>query len=357
MKTVPERPGAPVEEAWTLPAPWYVDPEHHRRELADVLGRSWQFVCRADEVAEEGAYASASVAGEPLLFVRGRDGALRGFHNVCRHRAGAVVRGVGCARALSCTYHGWTYGLDGKLLAAPEMEGVRNFAFEDFGLLPVRCEAWGAYVFACLDTAAPPLAEALGPMPRLAAPSLLERFSFGLRETYPIRCNWKVYVDNYLEGYHVPRAHPGLNKVIDYRRYAVVPEGPVVTQSAPDRRPPSKAVTKAREDDFLYLWLFPNFMLNVSPDYAQTNLVVPTGPQSCDVVFDYWFPAGASQESKARREESIRWSDGIQREDIQLCEEVQQNLRSRAYHAGRYSARRENGVHHFHEMMRRMLKR
>ena len=128
-------------------------------------------------------------------------------------------------------------------------------------------------------------------------------------------------------------------------------------RSVPDRRPPSEAVTKSREDDFLYLWLFPNFMLNVSPDYAQTNVVVPTGPESCEVVFDYWFPVGASEEARARREESIRWSDGIQREDIQLCEDVQRNLRSRAYRAGRYSARRENGVHHFHERLRTMLAR
>jgi choline monooxygenase len=353
MPHSPERAGAPVEEAWTLPARWYVDPEHHRREGVEVLGRTWQFVCRTDEVAVEGAYVTSDIAGEPLLIVRGRDLALRGFHNVCRHRAGAVVRGAGCAKALSCTYHGWTYGLDGRLLAAPEMDGVRDFAQEDFGLVPVRCERWGAYVFACLDAAAPPLLEALGPLPRLAAPRRLERFAFGLREVYPIACNWKAYVDNYLEGYHVPRAHPGLNKVIDYRRYAVVPEGPVVTQSAPDRRPAVDA--KAREDDYLYLWLFPNFMLNVSPDYAQTNLVVPTGPETCNVVFDYWFPEDAPAEARARREESIRWSDGIQREDIVLCEEVQRNLRSRAYTAGRYSARREKGVHHFHEALRRML--
>jgi choline monooxygenase len=264
-----------------------------------------------------------------------------------------VVRGSGCAKALSCTYHGWTYALDGKLLAAPEMEGVAHFAHEDFSLLPVRCEAWGAYVFACLDPAAPPLADALGSLPRMAGPRHPERFVFGLREVYPIACNWKVYVDNYLEGYHVPRAHPGLSKAIDYRRYAVHTEGPVVTQSAPDRRP--EPGPQVRGDDFLFLWLFPNFMFNVSPDYVQTNVVVPTGPETCNVVFDYWFPQGEGVESVARRQESIRWSDGIQREDIMLCEEVQRNLRSRSYTAGRYSARRENGVHHFHEMLRRML--
>ena len=141
--------------------------------------------------------------------------------------------------------------------------------------------------------------------------------------------------------------------MIDYRRYAVHTEGPVVTPSAPDRRP--EPGPQVRGDDFLFLWLFPNFMFNVSPDYVQTNVVVPTGPETCNVVFDYWFPQGEGVESVARRQESIRWSDGIQREDIALCEEVQRNLRSRSYTVGRYSVRRENGVHHFHEMLRRML--
>jgi choline monooxygenase len=170
-----------------------------------------------------------------------------------------------------------------------------------------------------------------------------------------VGCNWKVYVDNYLEGYHVPRAHPGLHKVIDSKRYAVHTDGPVVTQWAPDRRPPDQRADRTGEDDYLYLWLFPNFMLNVNPDYVQTNLVVPTGPESCEVVFDYWFPRDATEGARARREQSIRWSDEIQREDIVLCEEVQRNLRSRTYRAGRYSARRENGVHHFHEMLRSRL--
>jgi choline monooxygenase len=341
----PERPGSPVEDALTLPAYWYVDPEHHAREMADVFGRAWQHVCRADEVAEEGAYATAEVAGEPLVFVRGRDGVLRGFHNVCRHRAGAVVRGSGCVKALSCTYHGWTYGLDGRLRAAPEMEEARGFAPEELGLVPVRCEAWGGLVFASLEEEGPGLAEALGPLPRLAAPRRLERFAFATRETYPIACNWKVYVDNYLEGYHVPRAHPDLNRVLDYKRYEVVTEGPVVTQSAPDRRPSAEV----REEDYLYLWLFPNFMLNVNPDYVQTNVVVPTGPETCSVVFDYYFPG---EEAEPRRAQRIRWSDAIQQEDVQLCQEVQRNLRSRSYLAGRLSPRRENGVHHFHELLR-----
>ena len=339
---------APIEEASTLPSSWYVDPSHHARELELVFSRTWQQVGRTAQLAGPGDYLTAEVAGEPLVAVRGRDGVLRAFFNVCRHRAGVVARGEGCAERFRCTYHGWTYGLDGRLLGAPEMDGVSGFAPEDTALPPVRCEAWGPYVFANLDGNASPLLDCMGPLPRLAGPHRLDELEFGVRETYTIACNWKVYVDNYLEGYHIPAAHPGLHRQIDYRGYAVTPDGPVITQG-----------TSGRADDgarYLYLWLFPNFMINVNPDYAQTNLIVPTGPGSTLCVFDYFFPPGAGEEeAERRRRASIEWSDEIQREDIWLCESVQRNLRSRSYRAGRYSARRENGVYHFHELLRAAL--
>lgn len=346
----PASPGTSLDRASTIPARWYFDPEHHRRELDLVFERTWQHVARADRLEEPGDYVAAEVAGEAVLVVRGRDRVLRAFHNVCRHRAGLVATGAGCAKALSCTYHGWTYGLDGALLAAPEMEGVKDFREADFGLVAVRCEAWGPFLFVNLDQNAAPLSEALGVLPRLAEGTALAAMRFGVRETYDIACNWKTYVDNYLEGYHVPKAHPGLNKVLDYRRYWVKTEGPLVIQGSPGRD------TRAGEQEgYLYVWAWPNFMLNVSPDYAQTNRIVPAGPERTICVFDYWFPAGGSKAAEARRRKSIAWSDGIQKEDVWICETVQRNLHSRSYRAGRYSAKRENGVYHFHEMLRRAL--
>jgi len=360
--------GAPLETAWTLPSTWYLDAAHHASEMERVFRRSWQAVGRTTQVARAGDYFAADVAGESILVVRGRDGGLRAFHNVCRHRAGAVVRGEGCAPALRCTYHGWTYDLDGSLRAAPEMDGTRDFDRGDFGLVTLRCEAWEQYVFVHLDPAAAPLASTLGPLPDRARDWPLERLTFRLRQTYEISCNWKVYVDNYLEGYHIPRAHPGLHAVLDYKRYAVHPEGATVVQVAPyrngartTRAPAGSSQAEAGSSGAdtrtpLYLWLYPNFMLNLSAEYVQSNVIVPLGPERTLTVFDYYFDDSRGPVSEEDVRRSVAWSDEIQQQDIALCEAVQRNQHSRSYLAGRYCARRENGLHHFHELLRRVMR-
>ncbi len=337
------RPGEPVERARTIPASWYVDPGHHAREIEAIFARTWQPVLREDQVARPGDYATATVAGEPLVVVRGRDGVLRALSNVCRHRAGTVVLGEGSAKAFSCTYHGWAYGLDGALLAAPEMEGVEGFAVEDCRLPSFRCEAALGHVFVNLDANAPSLAEALDPLPALAAATAFSRMRFTRRDVYEIACDWKVYVDNYLEGYHIPRAHPGLNEAIDYKRYETRLSGPLVIQETPGRD------GRGTGPEFLYVWAWPNFMLNVSPGYAQTNLILPDGPGRTRCLFDYFLPDGAEEAG------IFAWSDGIQKEDVAICEAVQRNLVSRTYESGRYSAKREAGVWAFHERLRRAL--
>jgi choline monooxygenase len=338
------RAGAPVERAWTLPSAWYAGEEHLARERDRIFARTWQFAAREEQLGRPGDYVTTSIAGEPVVVVRGDDGKLRAFFNVCRHRAGTVAPGEsGCVKSFRCMYHGWTYRLDGGLRTAPEMDGVERFDAEDFGLRPVRCETWSGLVFVNLDPKAKPLAKALGRAPALAAKTAFASMRFGRRDVYPIACNWKVYVDNYLEGYHIPAAHPGLNQVLDYRRYEVETDGPIVIQRSPGRG-------EGRADErYLYVWAWPNFMLNVSPGYAQTNLILPDGPERTLCVFDYFF---AGEEDA----DAVAFSDGIQAEDIAICESVQRNLRSRAYEAGRYSAKRENGLHHFHELVRRALR-
>jgi choline monooxygenase len=338
------RPGSPVARAWTLPSAWYAGEEHLARERDRIFARTWQLAAREEQLARRGDYVTAGVGGEPVVVVRGDDGKLRAFYNVCRHRAGTVAPGEGgCVKAFRCTYHGWTYRLDGALRTAPEMDGVERFEANDFGLVPVRCEAWSGLIFVNLDPRAKPLAKSVGCMPEMATKTGFASMRFARRDVYPIACNWKVYVDNYLEGYHIPAAHPGLHKVLDYRRYEVETDGPIVIQRSPGRG-------ESRSDErYLYVWVWPNFMLNVSPGYAQTNLIVPDGPHRTLCVFDYFF-AGAEDA------DAIAFSDGIQAEDIAICESVQRNLGSRAYEAGRYSAKRENGLHHFHELVRRALK-
>lgn len=223
--------------------------------------------------------------GEPLLFVRGSDGVLRGFYNVCRHRAGPPAEGCGSRKLFRCGYHGWTYGLDGALISATEIEGVRGFSPEEFALKPVQTEEWFNLVFVNLDPQARPLRESLGQLTRQ-----VEKFPFaGMklfeRRTYDMKCNWKTYVDNYLEGYRLPSVHPGLNRELDYNAYVVEPDARHVRQFRPIRGAPAGDATprrypEAREDPASPLttddfWIFPNWMLNCYPDKVSSNIVLP----------------------------------------------------------------------------------
>ena len=198
-----------VASAWTLPAYLYFDAETFAREKDKIFSRSWQVVGHGSQVKKPGDYFTIEVAGEPLLICRDPAGKVRAFYNVCQHRAGPAAEGAGSRKVFRCAYHGWTYGLDGALLHSTEMEGVKNFRHEDFCLTPVRCEEWFNLVAINLDPDAAPLVSSLGEMPKRA-----ERFPFGEmklfeRRTYDMQCNWKTYVDNYLEGFHLPTVHPG----------------------------------------------------------------------------------------------------------------------------------------------------
>jgi choline monooxygenase len=183
-----------------------------------------------------------------------------------------------------------------------------------------------------------------------------------MRKEWEIACNWKVYVDNYLEGYHLPVVHPGLHKELDYDNYKVEPRRYFSIQHAPLRAVhggnPDRKYDPSKTDvgEAVYVWLFPNVMLNVYMGQMQTNLVLPLGHDRCRVVFE-WYSANPPADPANDREWTtlLAFSDEIQEEDIEICEAVQRNLRSRVYDRGRYSAARENGVHHFHSLLHEFL--
>lgn len=354
---------ADIARAWTLPASLYTDVRVFAAEKERIFARTWQVVGHAGQVANPGDYFTTELAGEPLVFVRGLDGQLRGFYNVCRHRAGPAAEGCGSRRLFRCGYHGWTYALDGALISATEIEGVEGFRAQDFALVPVRAEQWFNLVFANLDPHAPTLRDSLGELPRQA-----EKFPFAAmklfeRRTYDMKCNWKTYVDNYLEGYHLPSVHPGLNRELDYDAYVVEPHLPgpgaerccgYVRQFSPIRgAQPGDATPRryqeAREDLTTdYFWIFPNWMLNCYPDNVSLNLVLPLEPERTLAIFEWYLPESALATPAAKA--SVEFSDQIQVEDVAICETVQKNLRSRSYSRGRYSVRQEKGVHAFHRM-------
>ena len=348
-------PAAPLEQASTIPAPWYVDTRMAELEQQTVFGRNWLVAGRADQVTAPGAYFTTEVAGEPVVVVRGNDRVLRAFFNVCRHHAATVMpEPCGKTEHLRCPYHGWTYGLDGALKGMTEFEGVANFDRSKNGLVPVQVEVWEKFVFVNLDPHAGTLRDFLGGLARMVQPLALDQLHFLDRREYTLDCNWKVYVDNYLDGgYHVPFMHKGLNSVIDFKEYMIRNEDRYCEQSSPMRSEnASDAMTGAtrRGERAYYLWQYPNFMLNWYEGVMDTNLVLPLGVDRCRVIFDFYF-AQTDEESNQRNRQSIEVSGRVQDEDEAVCVSVQRGLKSRAYVAGRLSVRREAGEHLFHRLL------
>ena len=381
-------PSAPLAEAWTIPAPWYTDLELYNLELQTVFGRSWQLVGRVDQLSEPGRYITAEIAGEPLVIVRGNDGVLRGFFNVCRHHAAAVMtEASGSAAQLRCPYHGWTYSLAGELKGTPDFAGVCNFNRGANGLAPVDTAVWENWVFVRLDavrnsdlraevsegrrpsvgqaaesssTEAPALLESfLGPELINQIRSLgLENLHWSERRHYSFDCNWKVFVDNYLDGgYHIPYLHKGLDSVLDYSNYLIengehscLQSSPMVSEGA---EPQTGAVRKGERA--FYYWIYPNFMINYYDGVMDTNLVIPRGVDRTEVIFDFYFP-DVSDSARELNRASVDVGQRIQDEDVSICKSVQRGLNSRAYQAGRLSVRREAGEHLFHRLLHADLK-
>jgi choline monooxygenase len=345
-----------LARAATLPARWYTAPEILPLERERIFARTWQAVGHTSDVARPGDFFACELLGEPLVVTRDEDGTLRAFYNVCRHRAGVVATGKGNRRTLQCQYHGWTYKLDGALHKTPEFEGVADFDPDCFGLRLVRAEAWGPYVFVNLDPAAEPLAESLGEILPETAHIALDTMRLVERRDYVIECNWKVYCDNYLEGYHIPVAHPSLYRVLDYENYRVEPRRYHSRQLSPLRPAAGQRYANLEADtQVLYYWVFPNFMLNIYPDNLSANIVLPLGPERTLTIFEWFFDDAGSGEAWETVQQGIAFSDQIQREDIEICEAVQRGLRSRSYNQGRFSVKRENGVHHFHALVAEFL--
>jgi len=352
----------PLARASTLASSYYTDAAVLEREKELVFGATWQLVGRAEELERVGDFVPVTVLDEPIVITHGLDGQLHGFYNVCRHRAGQVALTRGNRKSLQCRYHGWTYGLDGSLRACPEMEDTEDFRKEDFGLMPIRVDRWGPFVFVCLSDSAPSLAEVMGAIPSevAAAGYDVDRMRLVERREYLIECNWKVYVDNYLEGYHLPIAHPQLFKELDYRAYRVETASYHSKQHAPIR--PHKEdslyrrnLPEGSQPEALYYWVFPNLMLNLYPDNLQTNIIIPLGPERTLTRFEWYVLEPNSPGVAEEFARSFAFSDQVQQEDIGICEAVQKGLRSRTFDHGRYSVLRENGVHHFHGLLTKAL--
>ncbi|MBA3415521.1 MAG: aromatic ring-hydroxylating dioxygenase subunit alpha [Chloroflexia bacterium] len=332
----------------TLPAGWYTDPAIFRREQAAIFRRSWQYAGHAARLAAAGDYFTVDLGAVPVVVLSDRAGTLRAFVNVCRHRGHQVAHGHGNARALQCPYHAWTYGLDGSLRAAPRADREPGFDPCGYALFPLPVETWGPLIFVNLDPDARPLSVALGDLP--AAIAAMGRDLAGLtmrhRQEYHLAANWKVFVENSIECYHCPVAHPGFSELID-----VAPDsmqliaGPGYVQH--------RGWLRANEErtgppDFLFSYVFPGTMLSMPPGRLNLTLVHPIDSEQTLVVTEYYFAGEVSEEQVA---EQVAFTNRTKGEDQALVESVQRGLRSGMLPQGRFLSNSEHLLQHVDRMV------
>jgi phenylpropionate dioxygenase-like ring-hydroxylating dioxygenase large terminal subunit len=333
----------PLDEGWTLPASWYSDEAVLGLEREQIFASAWQYAGPAEHVAEPESFM-ASIAGHvPVVVTRDKDGELRGFVNVCRHRGHVVAHGCGSRATLQCPYHAWTYGLDGSLRRAPRSDREAGFDPAGLTLFSVSVDTWGPFVFVNPDAEAPPLAQALGALPEAVAQSGLDldclRFHSHVPWEQPV--NWKVALENYLECYHCPVAHPGFSKLIDVDpdAYRLSVEGDVSSQFGPLRE--EARAGDMRQSQYHFLW--PNTTVNIAPGPQNVSIErwVPLGPRTTVEATDYFFGEGVPAE---RIEETIEFDTQVATEDVSLVESVQRGLDSRTVVQGRLMPQSEQLV-------------
>ena len=352
----------PYREASQLPGRVFHDPAVFAFEQERWFARDWLCAGRAEQAAAPGEYFLAGPAGENVLVVRGPDGALRAFYNLCRHRGATLLEQPGGRLAeIVCPYHAWVYDLDGTLRFARHTEVIAGFDRAGNGLAPVRCETWQGFVFVSLDPAAPPLAGWLGDLP-----AHLARFDLGAlrrvrRISYQVAANWKIIAENYSECYHCPGVHPRLNRLSRYDTGAdFAAAGPwkggwmdlspgvqtMSTSGLAGGRPPLPGVTAVDACRVYYYLVWPTLLLSLHPDYLMSHQIRPLEPGRCTVHCDWYFHPDTAARPDFDPGEAIDFWDQTNRQDWHVCELQQQGTASRGHTPGRYSSH-EDAVHAF----------
>ena len=345
----------------SLRAEAYTDPTWADFEREAVFTKTWQWVCHIEKLREPGSYVTAEVAGRPLCLLRDRQGELKAFYNVCKHRAHQLLTGEGQVRRLVCPYHAWTYDLSGQLIGAPNTKHLKDFDVGRICLDQVRVEVFCGFVFVNLDPEAEPLAEASGALGEEImqwAPDVAE-LTFAHRLTYDIKSNWKNVVDNFLECYHCPTAHKDFCTLVDMDTYRVTTHGIYSSHMAEAGKGANKAysVADATVKDHAVWWLWPNTCLMRYPGRGNFIVlhVIPAGPDRTLETYDFYLEEPTPN---AAEREAIEYLDKVlQTEDIGLVESVQRGMGTPAFEQGRIvhdpsgSGKSEHGVHHFHGLL------
>jgi choline monooxygenase len=349
-----------LRDGWTLPAAWYSDPAILALEQERIFARTWQYVARADQVRESGDYVASRAGHVPVVVVRDEAGALNGFVNVCRHRGHEVAAGEGNRRALQCPYHAWTYGLDGCLRAVPRGDREPDLPIEQLSLHRVQVDTWGPFVFVNPDLDAPPLAETLGDVPAAVAETGwdLDALEFDGRWTWTLEANWKIGIENYLECYHCPVAHPGFSELLDVDpdAYALSTGRYTSSQRAAVRPAVLNGKRKAPYDPSggstaaQYHLVWPNFTVNIEAGVPNIGVDVwwPDGTGRTIGQSDRWF---APDVPRALRDEIIAFAQQVGDEDNSLCESVHRGLACGMVPTGRVMRESEQLLVHFQRLV------
>ena len=320
----------------------YVDPAIHAADVERIFSRTWQLVGPASRLAERGDYIATEIAGRKVFVIRTADG-IRAFRNVCRHRGARLLpEGAGRCATIRCPYHQWVWGEDGGLKHVPWWGEDAGFDPGEWSLDTVAWEVWRGLLFLAIDPVET-LERQLGALPPEIADEPIERYAWAHEERLVFDANWKIYTDNFVEGYHIPGIHPAFHSAIEFEAFETVALDGMVRMSAP---PKQGLFYKGK-----WLWMWPNWTLSLFGGGMNTSRINPVGPDRTELIYNFYFE-DMSDGARAAREQTIADNLAVVREDFEICIETHKNYASGAYRPGPLSPRHEQGVAYF---QRRLL--
>ncbi|CDX36695.1 aromatic ring-hydroxylating dioxygenase subunit alpha [Mesorhizobium sp. WSM4935] len=318
----------------------YVRDDIWQQERCNIFAHTWQFMGPVASVATSGQYLAIDIAGTPIFAIRGRDGTLRGFKNVCRHRGAKLLAdGAGKCGLIVCPYHKWSFADTGRLVQAPWYGKDPAIIAEDWPLETVQLSEWRGLLFAALDPKES-LLDQLGSLPAELADEPLETYAATDEATVSFAANWKIYTDNFVEGYHIPGTHPSFYAAIDFEAFQTTAHPGYVRMTAPPK------------DGLFYrgkwLWMWPNWTLSLFDGGMNVSRINPTSPHHTDQHYHFFF-ADTSAEASESRAKSVQGTLAVVREDYAICADTHRNYAAGAYSSGPLSGRHERGVQYFQE--------
>lgn len=336
----------------TLPFSWYSDPEIFRRETEEIFHKFWQYAGPTHSIPNAGDFFRIQLGDVPVLVTRGRDGQINALVNVCRHRGAEVkLEQSGNCNALTCHYHAWTYGLDGSLKSAPRTRKEEGFNKEELGLRRLQVSTYGPFIFVSLNDDVPPLESFMGDLPAIIEGTgvNLDNLKLQQRREYRLKANWKIIVENFLECYHCPNAHPAFADTIDLSSYDSEESGWISTQFGPPVEDGEGMDRQVREGR--YNFLFPTLSLNIypGPGNLSTNQLIPIDADNTLAVYEYFYEDGADEQFAAETSELIHQ---VMVEDVVLCESAHRGTKSGQVAEGRLVTKHEHSIAHFQDLIR-----